>query len=338
MFEFLSEQALKMCAIILTAFATCCVLMPRFIVKMRTYAEQPIRDDGPQTHLKKQGTPTLGGLVLLASLFINVLVWADLSNVYIQALLGITAGMAFLGFIDDYLKIKKKNSRGVTGKQKLFCQFSLAFLTLFWIHAAQGPVATQIFLPFFGPLDFDVLYYIFGAVVIVGTSNAVNLTDGLDGLVSIPLIIANLVFIVVIAGIANNALIYPTLSNVSACLVFACATIGATLGFLWFNAPPAKIFMGDTGSMALGAALGTLAVITKHELLLALVGGVFVAEAVSDILQVGSYKLRKKRIFKMAPIHHHFEKSGWAETCVVVRFWIVSVILACIGLACLQWR
>ncbi|MBP5160942.1 MAG: phospho-N-acetylmuramoyl-pentapeptide-transferase [Alphaproteobacteria bacterium] len=338
MFELISEQALKMCAIILTAFAACCVLMPRFIVKMRTYAEQPIRDDGPQTHLKKQGTPTLGGLVLLASLFLNVLLWGNLHNVYIQALLIATAGMALLGFIDDYLKIKKKNSRGVTGKQKLFCQFSLAFFVLFWINAAQGMQATQVFIPFIGPWDIGFLYYIFGAVVIVGTSNAVNLTDGLDGLVSVPLIIANLVFTVVILGLADYALVYPVLPEITPCLVFTCATIGATLGFLWFNAPPAKIFMGDTGSMALGAALGTLAVITKHELLLALVGGVFVAEAVSDILQVGSYKLRKKRIFKMAPIHHHFEKSGWAETCVVVRFWIISVILACIGLACLQWR
>ena len=338
MFELMSEQALRMCAIILTAFAVCCVLMPRFIVKMRTYAEQPIRDDGPQTHLKKQGTPTLGGVILLISLFLNVLLWADLHNVYIQALLGITAGMALLGFIDDYLKIKKKNCRGVTGKQKLFCQFSLAFLTLFWIQAAQGSQATEVFLPFIGPLDLGYLYFIFGAVVIVGSSNAVNLTDGLDGLVSVPVIVANLVFIVIILAIADNALLYPILPDVSNSLVFACATIGATLGFLWFNAPPAKIFMGDTGSMALGAALGTLAVITKHELLWALVGGVFVAEAVSDILQVGSYKLRKKRIFKMAPIHHHFEKSGWAETCVVVRFWIISVLLACIGLGCLQWR
>ena len=280
----------------------------------------------------------MGGIVLLASLFINVLIWADLSNVYIQALLAATAGMACLGFIDDYLKIKKKNSRGVTGKQKLFCQFLLAFLVLFLIHTAQGAQATQVYIPFFGPLDLGYLYYIFGAVVIVGTSNAVNLTDGLDGLVSVPVIVANLVFAVVVLGIAQNALVYPVLPDICACLVFICATIGATLGFLWFNAPPAKIFMGDTGSMALGAALGTLAVITKHELLLALVGGVFVAEAVSDILQVGSYKLRKKRIFKMAPLHHHFEKSGWAETCVVVRFWIVSILLACMGLACLQWR
>lgn len=332
------ELPLKICAAILTAFACCCALMPYFIVKMRTYAEQPIRDDGPQTHLKKQGTPTLGGVILLISLFLNVLLWGDLHSVYIQALLGVTAGMACLGFIDDFLKIKKKNCRGVTGKQKLFCQFLLAFLTLFWIDGAQGAQVTQVFIPFFGALDLGFLYYIFGAVVIVGTSNAVNLTDGLDGLVSVPVIISNLVFMVVIWAVAANALVYPVLPNVGSCLIFACATIGATLGFLWFNAPPAKIFMGDTGSMALGGALGTLAVITKHEVLLAIVGGVFVAEAISDILQVGSYKLRKKRIFKMAPLHHHFEKSGWPETCVVVRFWIVSILLACIGLACLQWR
>lgn len=344
-FNLLKYQTFRSGAALLTALTLCLIIGPRLIVFLKQKGRQPIRKDGPQTHFKKEGTPTMGGLMILISLFISVLLWADLSSPYIWMLLTVTGVYGLLGFRDDYLKVIRHNPEGVSGRKKLFWQSITAAGLVFWIMAlAPAEMATELAFPFFKNLfiNLGMFYLVFGAVVIVGSSNAVNLTDGLDGLVSVPLIMANLTFVVIVYVCGNaifaNYLQIPYVPGIGEMTIFGCAVIGAVLGFLWFNAPPAEIFMGDTGSLALGGALGTMAVAAKHELVLAIVGGLFVMEALSDMIQVGSYKMRKKRVFLMAPIHHHFEKKGWPETKVVIRFWIISIVLALIGLSTLKIR
>ena len=330
-----------------TAFFLCWLFGPKFIawLKSKQGEGQPIRADGPQTHLKKKGTPTMGGLMILVSIAVSVLLWADLFNPYIWMLLFVMAGFGLAGLLDDYLKLTKRSSAGISGKKKLALQFWVSAVACAWImFLEQGPMSTTLTIPFFKELFIDLgwFYVPFALVVMVGTSNAVNLTDGLDGLVSIPVIMSTLVFMVIaylVGRIDYTAYLQMHyVAGAGEMAIFCGAIIGAVLGFLWFNAHPAAVFMGDTGSLALGGVLGALAVATKHEIVLAIAGGVFVMEAVSDIIQVGSYKLRKKRVFLMAPIHHHFEKKGWAETQVVIRFWIVSILLAILALSTLKLR
>ncbi len=306
---------------------------------------QPIRDDGPESHLKKQGTPTMGGIMILTSMTISVLLWANLSNPFIWAVMLVTLGYGAIGFADDYLKVSKKNTRGLPGKLKLIGQFGFAAIAAIIIASAQpDDMSTHLAVPFFKDvlLNLGLFFPVFGVVVMVGASNAVNLTDGLDGLATVPVIIATGVF-AIITYLVGHAVFaeYLQLHNVPGAgelAVICAAIIGGCIGFLWFNAPPAMVFMGDTGSLALGGALGSIAVVAKHELVLAIVGGLFVLETVSVIVQVASFKLTGKRVFKMAPLHHHYEKKGWAEPTIVVRFWIIALILALIGLATLKLR
>lgn len=330
-----------------TSFFLCWLFGPKFIawLKRKQGEGQPIRDDGPQTHLKKKGTPTMGGLMILVSVAISTLLWANLFNPYIWMLLFVMTGFGLAGLLDDYLKLTKRSSAGISGKKKLALQFLVSGVACAWImFLQQGPMSTTLTIPFFKNLFIDLwwFYVPFALIVMVGTSNAVNLTDGLDGLVSVPVIMSTLVFMVIayLVGRVDYASYLQMHYVVGAgeMVIFCGAIIGAVLGFLWFNAHPAQVFMGDTGSLALGGVLGALAVATKHEIVLAIAGGVFVMEAVSDIIQVGSYKLRKKRVFLMAPIHHHFEKKGWHETQVVIRFWIISILLAILALATLKLR
>jgi phospho-N-acetylmuramoyl-pentapeptide-transferase len=308
--------------------------------------EPPIREDTPERHaLTKKGTPTMGGVLILLSLGVSTLLWADLRNGYVWAVLGVTLGFGAIGFWDDYLKLTKKNSKGLAGRWKLVFQFAIAFAATAWIvWLTREPLSTQVAVPFFKDLllDFGLFFFPFAMLVMVGSSNAVNLTDGLDGLAIVPVMIAAGCFMA-FAYVAGNAIFanYLLIHHVpgSGELAVVCAAIvGASLGFLWFNAPPAMVFMGDTGSLSMGGALGAVAVVTKNELTLAIVGGLFVVEAVSVIVQVASFKLTGKRIFLMAPLHHHFEKMGWAEPTIVIRFWIIASILALAGLATLKLR
>ena len=306
----------------------------------------PIREDGPEDHLiKKIGTPTMGGVLILIGLFAGVLLWGDLYNPYNWLLIFITLSFGILGAFDDFKKIKNNNSKGISSKIKLVIQILLALLSLFiFYNFIETDLKTNLYFPFFKNLIvnlgwFFIPFYLF---VIVGSSNAVNLTDGLDGLATVPVILVAgcFAFISYVSGnvIFADYLLIPYIEGVGEVSVFCGAIIGASIGFLWFNAPPAKIFMGDTGSLALGGSLGAVGVVTKHEIVLAITGGLFVLEAVSVIVQVISFKLTGKRIFMMAPLHHHFEKKGWAESTVVIRFWIISLILAMIGLATLKLR
>ena len=306
----------------------------------------PIRLDGPEDHLiKKIGTPTMGGVLILIGLFFGVFFWADLYNPYNWLLIFITFSFGILGAFDDYKKIKNNNSKGISSKLKLIIQIIIGFISLVILYNfIDSNQITNLYFPFFKNLVinlgwFFIPFYLF---VIVGSSNAVNLTDGLDGLATVPVILVAgcFAFISYVSGniIFAEYLLIPYIEGVGEVAVFCGAIIGASIGFLWFNAPPAKIFMGDTGSLALGGSLGAIGVVTKHEIVLAIIGGLFVLEAVSVIVQVVSFKLTGKRIFKMAPIHHHFEKKGWAESTIVIRFWIISLILAMIGLATLKLR
>ncbi len=332
---------------LLTAFLIVLIAGPRFILwlKSKQGEGQPIRNDGPQTHALKKGTPTMGGLLIVIAGVVATLLWANLTNPYVWLVLFVFVGFGGIGFADDYLKLTRRSSAGVSGKKRLGMEFAFSLIVCAAVICLeQGSMATTLTIPFFKNILIDIgwFYIPFVMVVIVGTANAVNLTDGLDGLVSVPVIMALLVFSV-IAYLAGNTgfATYLQIYNVKLAgelTVVGGALIGATLGFLWYNAHPAQVFMGDTGSLALGGALGTLAAATKHEIVLAIAGGIFVVEALSDIIQVGSYKLRGKRVFLMAPIHHHFEKKGWPETTVVVRFWIVSILLALAALATLKLR
>jgi phospho-N-acetylmuramoyl-pentapeptide-transferase len=306
----------------------------------------PIREDGPSEHIiKKIGTPTMGGVLILLGLFSSVLLWADLSSIYILFLLFISLSYGLLGAYDDYKKIKYKNSSGITFKFKLISQVLLALIAIsVFSYFSDYQELKNLYFPFFKNLIINLGWFFipFSIFIIVGSSNAVNLTDGLDGLATVPVILVAgcFAFISYVTGniVFSEYLQIPYIEGVGEISIFCGAIIGSCLGFLWFNAPPAKIFMGDTGSLALGGSLGGIGIITKHEIVLAIVGGLFVLEAISVIVQVTSYKLTGKRVFRMAPIHHHFEKKGWAESTVVVRFWIISIILAMIGLATLKLR
>ena len=321
---------------------------PRLIAMLRARQRrgQPIREDGPQTHvIQKQGTPTMGGFLILVGLVPSVLLWADLSNTYLWIVLFVTLGFGAVGFADDYLKVSKISPKGVPGRVKLLFEFAIALIAM-WalVLVASEPLQTALTIPFFKSVLIQMggFFFLFGALVIVGSSNAVNLTDGLDGLAIVPVMIAAAAFGLIVYLVGNavfaDYLQIHFVPGTGELAVFCGALIGAGLGFLWYNAPPARVFMGDTGSLALGGALGAVAVAAKHELVLAIIGGLFVLEAVSVIVQVASFKLTGKRIFRMAPLHHHFEQKGWAEPTVVVRFWIISVVLAMAGLATLKLR
>ncbi len=330
-------------AAIATALLIGLVIGPRFIMIMRVRQGkgQPIREDGPQTHLAKRGTPTMGGLMILISLIVSSLLWMDLSNSFVWACLFVTAGFGAIGFMDDYDKVTKRSHKGVSARARLLLEFAVAAVVVFLIVDRVG---TELYLPFFNQVSIDLgpLYYVFAMVLIVGMGNAVNLTDGLDGLATFPVIIASLAFLVIVYLTGNakfaNYLGIAFIPGAGELAIFCAAIIGAGLAFLWFNAPPAAIFMGDTGSLALGGALAAVAVTAQHELVLVVVGGLFVVEALSVIIQVFWYKRTGKRVFRMAPIHHHFEQLGWAESTVVIRFWIISIVLALAGLATLKLR
>ena len=306
---------------------------------------QPIRSDGPESHLAKAGTPTMGGLIILLAMSVSTLLWADLTSAYTLMILIATLGFGAIGFADDYMKVALKNPKGVAGRIRLAIGAALSLIIAGWVYwiAPEGLQGILTF-PFSKnfTIDLGLIFLAFAPFVIVGTANAVNLTDGLDGLATGPVFIAAGAFAVIayLAGNINfsNYLQIHYVPGVGEITIILTAIMGACLGFLWFNAPPALIFMGDTGSLALGAALGTTAVVTRHEIVLIVIGGLFVAETVSVILQVTGFKMTGKRIFRMAPLHHHFEKKGWPETRVVMRFWIISIVLALIGLASLKVR
>ena len=306
----------------------------------------PIREDGPDEHIiKKIGTPTMGGVLILLGLFFSVLLWCNLSSPYIWALIFIVASFGLLGAYDDYKKIKFNNSYGVSFKFKIIIQITIAVLgILILTNFAEHSDLKNLYFPFFKNLLINLGWFFipFAAFIIVGSSNAVNLTDGLDGLATVPVMLVALSFTLICYVVGNTVfseyLQIPYIANVGEASIFCGSIVGSCLGFLWYNAPPAKIFMGDTGSLSLGGSLGAVSVISKHEIVLGIIGGLFVLETVSVIIQVISFKLTGKRVFMMAPLHHHFEKKGWAESTVVIRFWIISIILALIGLATLKLR
>ena len=330
-----------------SSFILCLAFGPHIIrwLRAKQGEGQPIRSDGPETHLKKKGTPTMGGLMILISIIVSTLLWADLTNFYMWIVLGVTLGFGLVGFADDYRKLTRRSHHGVSGKLRLAIQVAIATAALVAIVGLAAPEqATALAIPFMKDfmLQMGWLFIPFAVFVIVGASNAVNLTDGLDGLATVPVIIVALCFGIFTYLVGNVKFAdYLQLHHVvgsGELSVFCGALVGACLGFLWFNAPPAQVFMGDTGSLALGSALGSVAVIIKHELVLAIVGGLFVMETLSVIIQVASFKLTGKRVFRMAPIHHHFEKLGWSEPTVVIRFWIIACVLGLIGLSTLKLR
>jgi len=326
-----------------TALLIGLLIGPRFIgwLRVRQGKGQPIRADGPQTHLAKVGTPTMGGLMILTAMSLSLLLWMDLTNIYVWACLLVTLGFGLIGFLDDYDKVKKRSTKGVSARARLLAEFTIAGIATALICSNSN---TDLYLPFInGPVvDLGWLYIPFGAFVIVAFGNAVNLTDGLDGLATMPVIIACIAFMV-IAYLVGNAkyaayLGIPYVAGAGNLSILCGTVVGAGLAFLWFNAPPAAVFMGDTGSLALGGVLGTMAVTTHHEFVLAVIGGLFVAEALSVIIQVFWFKRTGKRVFRMAPIHHHFEQLGWSEPTVVIRFWIIAFVLALAGLSTLKLR
>jgi len=333
---------------VMTALFVSFVFGPRFIawLKSKQAEGQPIREDGPEGHiLTKKGTPTMGGFLILLSVTFATLLWADLTNEYVWAVLLVTIGFGSIGFIDDFRKVTQRSSDGLSGRIKLVLQFAIAFGAVLWIMGI-GPneLRGDVAVPFFKDLLIHLgwFYLAFGAFVIVGASNSVNLTDGLDGLAIVPVMIAASCF-GLIAYLVGNAVFSDYLQlhfvlGTGELAIFCGALLGAGLGFLWYNAPPAMVFMGDTGSLSLGGALGAIAVATRHEIVLGIIGGLFVLEAVSVMIQVASFKLTGRRVFRMAPIHHHFEQLGWKEQTIVIRFWIIAVVLAMIGLATLKLR
>jgi phospho-N-acetylmuramoyl-pentapeptide-transferase len=326
-----------------TALLIGLLLGPWFIgwLRAKQGKGQPIRTDGPQSHLAKRGTPTMGGLLILTSMSISVLLWMNLFNVYVWACLLVTAGFGLIGWLDDYDKVKKAHHAGLSGKTRLALEFLIAGVAT-WLMVRAG--GSELHLPFVkeAVADLGWFYILFGAFVIVAFGNAVNLTDGLDGLATMPVIIASIAFLLITYLVGNvryaTYLGIPHVRDAGDLTVLLMAVIGAGLAFLWFNAPPAAVFMGDTGSLALGGALGAVAVATHHEFVLVIVGGLFVVEALSVVIQVLVYKRTGKRVFLMAPIHHHFEHLGWSEPTVVIRFWIISFVLALAGLATLKLR
>jgi phospho-N-acetylmuramoyl-pentapeptide-transferase len=345
LFRYLTFRSGAAC---LTALVVSFVIGPAFIRWLRRVQRggQPIRPDGPERHvLEKKGTPTMGGVLILSALTVSTLLWADLRSGFVWAVLLLTLGYGALGFVDDYIKLSKANFRGLSGRGKLLVQAALGLAAAVWIMLlTPGPIAATLTFPVIKeavlPLGYG--FPVFGMLVMLGSSNAVNLTDGLDGLAIVPTIICAGVFSLIAYLVGNRVFAdYLQLNHVPGVgelSVLCSALIGAGLGFLWFNAPPAKVFMGDTGSLALGGALGAIAVAVKHEVVLAIVGGLFVVETVSVIVQVFWFRRTGRRVFLMAPLHHHFEKKGWAEPTIVIRFWIISMILALIGLATLKIR
>jgi len=331
---------------ILTALIICFVIGPTMIKKLSHYQiGQPIRDDGPKTHFSKAGTPTMGGALILVAVAISTLLWSDLTNRYVWVVLITTLAFGAIGWVDDYKKLVKKDPQGLRAKYKYFWQsvFGLAAAIVLY-KTSHAPVETTLILPFFKDvaLQLGVVFVVWTYFVIVGSSNAVNLTDGLDGLAILPtvMVCGALGIFAYVTGNVKFAeyLGIPHVMGAGEVVVFCGAIVGAGLGFLWFNTFPAQVFMGDVGALALGAALGTVAIVVRQEIVLVIMGGVFVMETVSVIMQVASFKLTGKRIFRMAPIHHHFELQGWPEPRVIVRFWIITVILVLIGLASLKIR
>jgi phospho-N-acetylmuramoyl-pentapeptide-transferase len=345
LFRYLTFRSGAAC---LTSLAVSFWLGPKLIrwLKRMQHQGQPIREDGPERHLlEKKGTPTMGGLLIIGTMTVSTLLWVDLRNTYVWAVLFVTWGYGLLGFADDYLKVTKRNHKGVSGTVKLLVQMVVGLATAVWlVTLARPPLATVLLVPVFKEvlIPLGVFFPIFAMLVMMGASNAVNLTDGLDGLAIVPTMITAAVF-ALIAYLVGNRIFAGYLEltyvpGVGELAVFLSALIGAGMGFLWFNAPPAAVFMGDIGSLSLGGALGAVAVATKHEIVLMIVGGLFVVETVSVIIQVFWYKRTGTRVFLMAPLHHHFEKKGWAEPTIVIRFWIISMVLALIGLATLKIR
>ena len=343
LFNLVRYQTFRSGATLLTALTIGLIIGPKFIavLRVRQGRGQPIRTDGPQTHLAKQGTPTMGGLMILTSLVISMLLWMDLRSPFVWACLAVTAGFGAIGFLDDFDKVAKRSHKGVSGRVRLMLEFIVAAVAT-WIIVE--PTGTNLYVPFLSDryIPLGPLYYLFAATVIVGFGNAVNLTDGLDGLATMPVVIAASAFLFIcylVGRVDYSAYLgIPHVPGAGELAILCAAIIGGGLAFLWFNAPPAAVFMGDTGSLALGGALGAIAVATNHELVLLIIGGLFVMETASVIIQVFWFKRTGKRIFRMAPIHHHFEQLGWSESTVVIRFWIIAIVLAVIGLATLKLR
>ncbi|GAA0285060.1 phospho-N-acetylmuramoyl-pentapeptide-transferase [Alteraurantiacibacter aestuarii] len=336
-------QTFRSGAAMMTALVIGLLIGPKFIamLRVRQGKGQPIRADGPASHQAKVGTPTMGGLMILIALILSMLLWMDLSNPFVWACLAVTAGFGVIGFVDDFDKVTKRSHKGVSGRVRLLAEFIVAGIAAYLI---VGEINTNLYVPFLSDRSIPLgwLYYVFAATVIVGAGNAVNLTDGLDGLATMPVVIAAGAFMLICYLVGrvdySEYLGIPHVPQAGELAILCAAIMGAGLAFLWFNAPPAAVFMGDTGSLALGGALGAIAVASHHEIVLAIVGGLFVLEAVSVIIQVFWFKRTGKRVFRMAPIHHHFEQLGWKESTVVIRFWIISIVLAVIGLATLKLR
>ena len=336
-------QTFRAGAAMMTALIIGLVIGPKFInmLRVRQGKGQPIRADGPESHQKKVGTPTMGGLMILTALTISMLLWMDLASPFVWACLAVTIGFGLIGFLDDYDKVTKRSHHGLSGKARLLGEFIVAGIASYLI---VSQINTNLYVPFVfdGSIPLGWFYYVFAAVVIVGAGNAVNLTDGLDGLATMPVVIAAAAFLVICYLVGrvdfSEYLGIPHVPGAGELAIMCAAIIGAGLAFLWFNAPPAAVFMGDTGSLALGGALGAIAVASHHEIVLGIVGGLFVLEAASVIIQVFWFKRTGRRVFRMAPIHHHFEQLGWSESKVVIRFWIIAIVLAVLGLATLKLR
>ena len=333
---------------VMTALVVSFLVGPSLIrlLKKKQGNGQPIREDGPESHiLGKAGTPTMGGFLILFAVTVSTVLWADVTSGYVWAVLLVTLGFGSIGFVDDFLKVSRRSSGGLRGRVKLLCEVLIAVSAVVWIMSlTREPLTSALAVPFLKAvlLDLGWLFLPFAVFVMVGTSNAVNLTDGLDGLAIVPIMIAAVCF-ALISYLVGNAVFAGYLQiqlvpGAGELAVLCGALIGASLGFLWFNAPPAMVFMGDTGSLAMGGAIGAISVITKHELVLAIIGGLFVLETVSVIVQVVSFRVTGRRVFRMAPLHHHFERKGWAESTIVIRFWIIAIILALVGLSTLKLR
>ena len=343
LFNLVRYQTFRFGAALMTALILGLIIGPRFInmLRVRQGKGQPIRADGPESHQAKVGTPTMGGLMILVSLVLSLLLWMDLTNPFVWACLAVTIGFGLIGFVDDYDKVTKNSHAGLSGRVRLLLEFAVAGVASYLI---VSQINTNLYIPFFSDVQIPLgpAYYVFAAFVMVGAGNAVNLTDGLDGLAIMPVIIAAGTFAIIayLVGRADFSeyLGIPHVPGAGELVVFCAAIMGGGMAFLWFNAPPAAVFMGDTGSLALGGALGAIAVAAHHEVVLAIVGGLFVFEALSVIIQVFWFKRTGKRVFRMAPIHHHFEQLGWSESKVVIRFWIIAIVLALVGLSTLKLR